>query len=337
MALKLGSFWWLWLVLPALAQEAPHSDPRKGCVNAKCHASIVRHNKLHGPVTLKECVVCHVPTSSEKHKFEKPSSIATACASCHDPVLHKKVANQHQPVVKGDCLSCHDPHGGATSSFLKQDTNTLCLSCHKAIKPSITTEKFAHDELWQKRLCTDCHLAHEAPRKNLLPMKEGEACFSCHDGIQAQSKASSMQHGPLQKLQCSECHTTHSKNHSFFLRHPYQTANYIAYSPGSYETCFACHSRALVEAADDPKATRFRHGKTNLHFLHVNREEKGRNCNLCHQHHFSSKPHLMRDSFDFGTWEVPLGVQFTEQGGSCQTACHQAYEYSRLGTILEYK
>src|SRR3712207_4444732 len=81
-------------------------------------------------------------------------------------------------------------------------------------------------------------------------------------------------------------------------------------------------------------ATGFRDGDRNLHFLHVNRAEKGRTCRACHDAHSSSVANHMRESVPFGDWALPVGFQPTADGGSCTPGCHLPVSYSRKGQSL---
>lgn len=76
-------------------------------------------------------------------------------------------------------------------------------------------------------------------------------------------------------------------------------------------------------------ATGFRDGDRNLHYLHVNRQKKGRSCRACHDMHASTQPFQLRERVKFGRWLMPLNFKKTETGGSCSTGCHKLRVYDR--------
>jgi len=97
--------------------------------------------------------------------------------------------------------------------------------------------------------------------------------------------------------------------------------------------------------------TNFRDGKRNLHFLHVNRPEKGRTCRACHETHASTHPKHIRDAVPFGKVNWPLELKYqveyadintgeacdtpsdtcVKTGGSC-VACHKRVYYNYTKT-----
>ncbi len=95
----------------------------------------------------------------------------------------------------------------------------------------------------------------------------------------------------------------------------FPTDTYVPYTDQEYELCFSCHNRDLLRFPDTSFATGFRDGEKNLHYVHVNKKEKGRNCKLCHNMHGSSNPKLVADKAVFGKWELPLKFVKTDTGG----------------------
>ena len=68
-----------------------------------------------------------------------------------------------------------------------------------------------------------------------------------------------------------------------------------------------------------------------MHYLHVNKEVKGRSCKACHEPHASSQMKHIRESVPFGSvnWELPVTYTKTDDGGSCVVGCHAPKEYNR--------
>jgi len=75
--------------------------------------------------------------------------------------------------------------------------------------------------------------------------------------------------------------------------------------------------------------TGFRNGTRNLHFVHVNKADRGRNCRACHESHASAQPLHVRDTTPYGNWNMPINFKRTETGGSCASGCHKPYAYDR--------
>jgi hypothetical protein len=100
-----------------------------------------------------------------------------------------------------------------------------------------------------------------------------------------------------------------------------------------YDLCFTCHEKQLVTTEKTTGLTKFRNGTTNLHFVHVNKSDKGRSCRACHTTHASANAHQIRDSVPFGSWQMPINYKAVESGGSCSPGCHKAYSYDRVKAV----
>jgi hypothetical protein len=90
-----------------------------------------------------------------------------------------------------------------------------------------------------------------------------------------------------------------------------------------------CHEPDMATVERSTTVTGFRDGDRNLHFLHVNRVEKGRTCRACHEAHSSTMPKHLRESVPFGQWQLPVGFQQSDDGGRCTPGCHKPQVYSR--------
>ncbi len=83
-----------------------------------CHVGFVRGKFIHGPVSVRDCLACHVPHSSENPSLLQ-RSLSGICDKCHK---EERLARQmHELVMKNnmECVNCHDAHGGDTPYFLK--------------------------------------------------------------------------------------------------------------------------------------------------------------------------------------------------------------------------
>jgi hypothetical protein len=105
---------------------------------------------------------------------------------------------------------------------------------------------------------------------------------------------------------------------------------YAKFDIGNYALCFSCHDQQLVLKANTT-LTNFRDGDKNLHFVHVNRDEKGRTCKTCHEVHGSDLPKHMAATVPFEGSNWPMPINYTEKpdGGTCAPACHAEKTYSR--------
>jgi predicted CXXCH cytochrome family protein len=171
------------------------------------------------------------------------------------------------------------------------------------------------------------------------------SCLSCHDkpiqkpgdgvvqSVAELAKPDVFKHGPIRDGNCSGCHTLHGGPLPRLLAKPYTEAFYQAFSVDAYALCFSCHDKQLVLAKDTEGLTRFRNGNQNLHFLHVDKPERGRSCYACHMTHASTHPSHIRDSVPYGNWEIPLNFKPTATGGSCAPGCHREAKYDRVQPI----
>ena len=90
---------------------------------------------------------------------------------------------------------------------------------------------------------------------------------------------------------------------------------------------------SLVDKTQD--LTDFRNGDLNLHFMHVNKDPRGRTCRACHETHASNLPKHIREKVPYGSWVLPIQFTKTDTGGSCLPGCHIAKGYDRK-TPVDY-
>ena len=192
-----------------------------------------------------------------------------------------------------ECLNCHDPHGSDFARVLVSDTKTLCFECHD--------------------------------REIELP--DGKKLAD----IKAVLASGKSLHGPVAQDNCGACHMIHGGDHFRLLVKEYPPEFYAPFAEESYALCFSCHDKQLVEDERTTALTDFRNGDVNLHYLHVNRDKKGRTCRACHETHASNAEKHIRDSVPFGKggWELPIGFEKTASGGSCSPGCHKPFGYDR--------
>lgn len=117
----------------------------------------------------------------------------------------------------------------------------------------------------------------------------------------------------------------------------YTAKFYADFDVTNFALCFECHPSALVTLPETESATEFRDGMVNLHYLHINREERGSSCRTCHSVHGSDQPrHIARTVvYDGSGWLMPIRFELTPTGGRCAPGCHEPMSYSRSSGVVE--
>jgi predicted CXXCH cytochrome family protein len=271
------------------------------------------------------------------------------CFSCH--IITKEELTEfehvHEP-AKGNCFGCHDPHGADNRDMLKAQAPELCYPCHEDIKKLAEESKHKHNVVGEPGGCLKCHTPHASTVPSGLKQVPMNLCISCHDKPVGLDKDDVMKpftdevankkfmHGPVGQKDCKGCHITHGSNHFRLLMKEYPPQFYSPFKKSNYDLCFSCHEETLVQTAETASLTDFRNGSSNLHYLHVNKERRGRTCRSCHATHASSLPKHIRETVPYGVWDLPIQFTKTETGGSCKPGCHVPYAYDRNHAV-EYK
>ena len=306
-----------------------------------CHEQdIMEKGFKHGPAAVGACTLCHDPHSSKEEKFLR-DPVQTLCASCHAEMMDEmRVANYlHQPVKDG-CTSCHNPHSGPGPQMLPSTTRELCNKCHEEVVKIADTSLTRHEPAEMDDGCVQCHSPHSSDQSPLLREPQVDLCLSCHDEElrSAEGTLTNMKilldenkdwHGPVRTGNCGGCHQPHGSDVFRLLKSEYPKKFYSSYDPANYELCFSCHESDLVKDKQTTTLTNFRNGNTNLHFIHVNKEKRGRTCRACHEVHASNNSNHIRESVPYGKWDLPIGFTKSPTGGSCQTGCHEEKKYDR--------
>ena len=175
--------------------------------------------------------------------------------------------------------------------------------------------------------CGVCHLdtQKEHVGGGSPPTLSKNMCTDCHEDVLDYRYI----HAPVEKGECYLCHDPHGEIRNMLLGKVYSVKKFINYSKDEYRLCFSCHKRELLMFPDTSYATGFRDGVRNLHYLHVNKSKRGRNCKLCHSIHGADQPKMMADTIKFGNWQMPLNFQKSETGGQCSPGCHRPQRYDR--------
>jgi predicted CXXCH cytochrome family protein len=304
-------------------------------------------------VSVKDCKVCHV-WKDNKHDFELIHEDAKLCTQCHEDMdvtkkpkegeeeKEKKKLVVHEPVGE-DCVTCHVPHTSDEKGLLSMPVLEMCEACHDEVFEAAKSKDMAsrHSVVLQGKACLSCHTPHVSKHKKLLTVASRPMCLNCHSKDVKHGErtipnltdqlAKENVHGPAEDEDCTECHTAHGSKYPTLLSRTYPTGFYAPFDPKSYELCFECHDAELATEAETDEATEFRNGPNNLHHLHVNKTVKGRSCRTCHSSHASDQPKQIRKSVPFGKmgWAIPIIFQENENGGTCNTGCHEPRRYDR--------
>jgi predicted CXXCH cytochrome family protein len=313
----------------------------------RCH-TIERKAYLHGPFATGECTACHEPHESENAALLCGSEGENPCLVCHKNKAQQLQTAQmvHAPVKEG-CTRCHEAHSSDQRHLLTAPMQELCFACHPDVEGKVE-EASPHGAVFTGDRCGNCHDPHAEGRPFLLRDELATLCLHCHDQPQLATDGRTIPdmrpalrdrkfvHGPVRAGQCNACHEVHGSRNAMLLRKYFPPQFYEAFDLANYALCFECHSQALVLEPQTANLTNFRDGDRNLHYLHVNRPEKGRSCRTCHAIHGSNLPrHIAADvPFEGGGWPLPIRYEATATGGRCSPGCHEPKEYRRTPAAL---
>ncbi len=316
----------------------------------RCHQDVVANKKvIHGPAAAGACASCHKAHASEFPKLLVAQG-RELCLSCHTEMANqmKTVKFKHK-AVEQECTNCHDAHASNYPKQIKQPPAQLCTSCHEhdKIKQAATESKYKHSVVTNDTACLNCHTAHGGDLAKLMRTEQIKVCMKCHNEkievdkqrtIPAVSEVldpNTNKHGPIRDGNCGGCHNVHGSDVAKLLAKPFPEAFYQPFSIDKYALCFECHDKQLVLLQKTEGLTGFRNGSENLHFVHVNKQDRGRSCRACHTAHASAHELHIRDSVPYGNWQMPINYQRTESGGGCSPGCHKPFQYDR-NTPVQY-
>jgi len=321
------------------------ADPSKDlCLICHADDSFMNKQNMHGPVAMGACILCHEPHSSWKPKLLVAQG-NELCMTCHEEKIElDRQARHMHPPVEGDCVLCHDPHGSDLPEHLVDEPRKLCVTCHTEIESLLEGSRIVHRPVNEGQQCETCHYGHSSVLPKLLKKSPLDICLSCHDheitlkdGRKLEDMAELLRtnpnhHGPIRQADCSACHNPHASSYYNLLRESYPELFYAPFDPNNYALCFKCHRSEMVSSKNGLGVTQFRNGQLNLHYVHVNRPERGRTCRACHAVHASKNYAHIRETVPYGQWQFKLNLKVTENGGSCSSGCHEVREYDRTKT-----
>jgi predicted CXXCH cytochrome family protein len=311
---------------------------------AQCHEDLVEgirdSENVHDPAA-EDCLDCHDPHASRSRGLLVAESLPELCGECHDDVVEEIQQSEqvHDPAEE-DCTDCHNPHAGPYPRMLPAEGRELCAECHDDVVEIAEESEVDHGATLQGDECVHCHSPHAGRAEPTLREPVTDLCLGCHDRhVESQGKqlanigslleTKPVWHEPVETRGCTECHLPHGSENFRLLREPFPSRLYARFDVDSYRLCFSCHESILATEQWDWRATSFRDGDLNLHFVHVNKEKRGRTCGLCHDVHAAGNALLIRDRTRYGKWNMPIRFEQSETGGSCTPGCHVRRSYDR--------
>ncbi len=327
----------------------PHQSPNKGMLKEampklcfQCHdETMMKNNVLHPPVMAGDCSSCH-----DNHQSDFPNRLVqnpdTLCFMCHpDKEEGLKSKKSVHPPVKESCVLCHSPHGSSEKAMLTSGVPSLCSNCHPNEASLAERAVMKHAPMNDSGSCMNCHDPHFSDFSKLTQQAQFDLCLMCHQTEMGTGKNAIIDmkllleknkngHGPIQYKDCVSCHNPHGSDYWRILNRYYPSEFYTPYSDGKYGLCFSCHDKAAFAELYTDKATGFRDGRKNLHFVHVNKITKGRTCRACHEVHADSgRPSHVKEFVVFSGWTMPMNFTANKKGGTCAPGCHGEKKYSR--------
>jgi len=253
--------------------------PEKGRECATCHVPHASSSRalLRGPES-DLCFSCHRKTADERGMFSQHRPFTEGkCGGCHQmhrPAAagflkaknngrelclpcHKDVGNnaantfKHPPVARGRCGLCHVPHAADYDPLMKQDTASLCYTCHGTIKREVKRAEVGHRPVVDGD-CVTCHSAHGSTHEKILKKGQPMLCLTCHTEV-AEYWRKGVVHKPAVKG-CLQCHSPHGSAHQWILKkksgalcsqcHKTGTKAFVAAHHGirpQPDSCVTCH------------------------------------------------------------------------------------------------
>jgi len=299
-----------------------------------CHDdSKMKLQYVHGPVADGDCNLCHNAHASPNNILLTEAG-DELCFLCHDVIKDETTRqNKHKPVEEA-CSKCHDAHGSPNEKLLNKAESTLCFDCHDKIQEEIQAATVHHKPVSDGN-CVKCHTAHGSDYTQLLQTSASQICFSCHKELGKVASESQYRHGPVEEDDCYACHKTHGSTNPKILSLFFPEQFYNSYSTEKYALCFECHDEDIARDKLTTTLTDFRNGDQNLHYLHINKERRGRSCKACHEVHTSNQARHIRKEVPYGRmWSYPINFTEVENGGTCVVGCHKPKDYDRLNPVV---
>lgn len=331
---------------PAVALSAPaaatkpeparHRPPTQRKVDNKPLPQGTAATAIHAPYSTGDCSLCH-KSGDPKAPGPVTKTGNSLCYECHQEFQEIIALKHKHPPALESCMTCHNPHDSRQSGLLHDELATQCMGCHQDVRAAAERSKVKHGALTSGRKCANCHNPHGANVEKLLTSLPYDQCVACHsvDGMKDWNglkltnfkkllAENPEKHGPVEGKDCSACHKPHGGDNFRLLVEEYPPTFYAPYDLKNYALCYGCHDEKVVSERESTTLTSFRDGSRNLHYVHVNKLERGRTCRACHEVHASKQDHHIREGVPYGQrgWMLKINFTKTPTGGSCVRACH---------------
>jgi len=328
-----------WAKPPVVKDKEIHVKHKTGnLAPIKAKEGIV---SAHGPYESGDCGLCHTG-KDPANPGPAQTPVNAVCYNCHEDIqqLIAKGKYKHK-TAEQSCTNCHNPHNSKQKKLMAGAMPGICVECHTGIKNAMASAH-KHEAMTSESSCSNCHSPHASNVEHLLSRLPFDQCVGCHnkDGMKDEAgkpltnykkllDENQVHHAPVAGKDCSSCHKPHGGDNFRLLSMAYPPAFYAPYDAANYALCFSCHDEKLVSAAETTTLTRFRDGKTNLHYLHVAKSDRGRTCRACHEVHASKQRFQIRDDVPFGSsgWRLKINFKMNADGGTCDKTCHTAKSY----------
>ncbi|MFZ2507027.1 MAG: cytochrome c3 family protein [Steroidobacteraceae bacterium] len=328
------------------ADPWPNSTYESVAENAcgSCHVSHAAggHERLlNYAIEEDNCLVCHTGNVATKDIGDELTKVyghfVQNYAGVHDPA---EDFSQSGVPTHVECADCHNPHqsnatpslgapfvSGATKGVSGIDASGLAVS----------------DSQYEYEICYKCHgdnnvstslsISRQIPQLNTrLEFDAANPSFHPVTAVGVNPNVPSLL-PPLttsSRTSCTDCHNNddsfgprgpHGSSQPYLLAGDYLTADNTTESPGAYELCYGCHSRASI-LADQSFST---------HYLHI--VTSNTPCSACHDPHGVSSSqgnavnnaHLINFDLNIVQPDSMGRLYYEDTGvysGQCYLSCH---------------
>lgn len=305
----------------------------------------------HAAFESGDCALCH-QNADPRNPGPITGAVNQLCLGCHDDFKEVLGRKSSHVAATTSCSNCHNPHNSTLPKLLTDEPGVGCVSCHEKVRDQANHSLVRHDALSTGGKCLNCHNPHGSNVEHLLTQLPVNLCISCHNKDDTKDNHgrtltnfkqlladNPRQHSPVASGDCSACHNPHGYDNFRLLNQEYPAGFYATFEIKNYALCFECHEERLVTDAETTTQTKFRDGRRNLHYLHVNKTERGRTCRACHEVHAAKQKALIRESVPYGpkNWPLKLNYTKTDTGGTCTKTCHTTRSYDNTAAAALQK
>ncbi len=150
---------------------------------------------LRGNLEAAVCTDCH-GSHSISPNAAREELVAGVCGTCHSSTVQEWRSSAHVDIGPLGCATCHSPH---SQRIRVEDTDILCLNCHK-----VPSEIYAHTEHVNTTFsvkCIDCHMFREADAQTTLVglaptghtmLMDTRPCNTCHEELEVTGRWSEL-------------------------------------------------------------------------------------------------------------------------------------------------